>query len=161
MDNCFSYFANSHKLCYTDAYPYQGKYKVCQEAKCERKHFMYDPVMSIEHIPKKDVYALMDALDKQPVALAVQADSAMFTGYKSGVLLDTKDMKCGTKLNHAVLAVGYYYTGDILSEYNYIMVKNSWGESWGDEGYIRIGFGNLDKGGTCGFLLDASYPVTS
>ena len=71
MEGCYQYFGDSHKLCHTDAYPYKGKYQVCKESKCDRRHFMYDPVLSYETVPKKDIYALMDAIDKNPVSLAV------------------------------------------------------------------------------------------
>lgn len=49
--------------------------------------------------------------------------------------------ECGQNLDHAVSAVGYGIEGDL----EYYIVRNSWGESWGDEGYIKIaaveGFG--------------------
>jgi C1A family cysteine protease len=68
-----------------------------------------------------------------------------FQAYRSGVITTG----CGTKLDHGVLAVGY---GTLNGE-DYFLVKNSWGPSWGDQGYVRIGQNNV-----CGILLSASYP---
>jgi C1A family cysteine protease len=48
---------------------------------------------------------------------------------------------CGTKLNHAVLAVGY--------DEDSLIIKNSWGTDWGLDGFIRIKHGN-----TCGVYED-------
>ena len=74
------------------------------------------------------------------VALEVQGDFQAYTGgiYKS------EDPDCGSGLNHGVLLVG--------QKDNYYIVKNSWGESWGEDGYIRLEIG---KGsGTCGIAND-------
>ena len=60
--------------------------------------------------------------------------------YSSGVFDN-----CESYLNHGALAVGY--TAD------YWIIKNSWGVSWGENGYIK-----LKKGNTCGVLNTASYP---
>ena len=95
----------------------------------------------------------MLALMKHPVAVAIQADERAFQLYSSGVLKGS----CGTGLDHGVLAVGYGSDQDG----DYYIVKNSWGETWGENGYIRLGRGDEynDGDGQCGILLQASYPV--
>jgi len=72
--------------------------------------------------------------------------------YKSGVFTGT----CGDSLDHGVLATGYGVEG----ANEYYNVKNSWGTSWGEKGYIKLVKGtNLNKGaGQCGMLIEPSYP---
>jgi len=97
--------------------------------------------------------AMMQALSKQPVSIAIEADQREFQLYKTGVFTGT----CGTKLDHGVLVVGY----GSLDGRNYYKVKNSWSTSWGDSGYILLGRGpEYNNGdGQCGILLQGSYPV--
>jgi len=66
---------------------------------------------------------MMAAVSVQPVSVAIQANQMAFQNYKSGVL--SKDSKCGTNLDHGVLAVGY--GTDATSGLDYWKVKNSWG----------------------------------
>jgi len=61
---------------------------------------------------------------------------------------------CGTKLDHAVAAVGYGTEGGK----EYYIVRNSWSASWGDQGYIKIAA--VPGAGICGIQLDALYPET-
>lgn len=83
--------------------------------------------------------ALEKALTQGPVSVAV--DASRWSSYRGGIF-----SSCGTRLNHGVLAVGY--TAD------YWTIKNSWGTSWGEKGFMR-----LAKGNTCGILQVASYPT--
>lgn len=81
------------------------------------------------------------ALALGPVSVAVEADKGVFQNYKSGVITSAS---CGQNLDHGVLAVGY---GTSENGDAYWLVKNSWGASWGDEGYLKIGENNI-----CGIL---------
>ena len=64
------------------------------------------------------------------VAVAIEAENDFFYGYKGGIITTG----CGTKLDHAVTAVGY----GTENGQDYIIIKNSWGTSWGESGYARI-----------------------
>merc|ERR1711939_1297010 len=91
----------------------------------------------------------MSALQLAPVAVAIEADQMSFQMYQGGILTG----ECGANLDHGVLAVGY--TED------YWLVKNSWGATWGSDGYIKLARGMDDGPGQCGILEMASYPVVS
>jgi cathepsin L len=71
----------------------------------------------------------------EPISITV--DAANWSPYTGGIFNN-----CGTSLDHAVLLVGYNKEG------GYYIVKNSWGASWGEQGYIRLALGN-----TCGICM--------
>ena len=76
---------------------------------------------------------------RRPVA--VRVDASNWHLYKTGVFNN-----CDTKINHAVFMVGA--TAD------YWIIKNSWGTTWGESGYIR-----LAKGDTCAVCQGPSFPI--
>merc|ERR1711998_445390 len=80
---------------------------------------------------------------------SMQADQSAFQSYKSGVL----SSGCGTNLDHGVLAVGY----GSESGQDYWLVKNSWGPSWGMDGFIKIS----SDSNVCGVLNQPVYPQVS
>jgi len=89
----------------------------------------------------------MAAVNMGPVSIAIEADQSGFQHYKSGIFTGP----CGKSLDHGVLAVGY---GTDAGK-PYWKVKNSWGMSWGDSGYIRLARGS----DLCGLADAASFPT--
>jgi len=155
MDNAFSWIKKNGGLCSEEAYPYvSGTTKT--GGTCETTCEVIDKsdVSSWVDVPHKSDDDMMVAIAQQPVSVAIEADQQSFQLYKTGVFSGT----CGTNLDHGVLVVGY---GSDSSGNDYYRIKNSWGTTWGDDGYIYIGRGSeYNSGqGQCGVLLQASYPV--
>jgi C1A family cysteine protease len=90
------------------------------------------------------------ALAVQPVAISIDAERIM--SYHSGIF---NDPNCGSSLDHAVLAVGYGVDGS----HKFWKVKNSWGTSWGEQGYIRFERYDDQNSMVCGMLLGSSIPI--
>ncbi len=65
------------------------------------------------------------------MSIAIEADQRVFQFYKKGIL-SSKD--CGHELDHGVLLVGY----GVEHKTKYWIIKNSWGKSWGEKGYLRL-----------------------
>jgi C1A family cysteine protease len=94
----------------------------------------------------------MAAIALGPVSVAIEADTMAFQFYSGGVF---NNAKCGTNLDHGVAAVGY----GVENGTKYYIVRNSWGASWGEKGYIRIAA--VDGDGICGIQMDSAYPTTN
>ncbi|KAG6509790.1 hypothetical protein ZIOFF_027797 [Zingiber officinale] len=96
--------------------------------------------------------ALQQAVANQPVSVAIDASGLAFQLYSEGVFIGP----CGTSLNHGVAVVGYGATQDGTK---YWIVKNSWGTSWGEQGYIRMKREIPNNRGQCGIAMSPSYPI--
>jgi len=148
MDNAFEWI-HKNGIAAESAYPYTsgtGTTGTCSKAK-EAKPVV--TVSSFRDVPKQDEDALKSAVSKQPVSIAIEADKSAFQLYKGGVL---DNPACGEKLDHGVLVVGY--GTDDSSGKDYWKVKNSWGATWGEQGFIRMVRGK----NMCGVASQASYP---
>ena len=146
MDNAFAY-AIDKGMCDEKEEPYAGVKEKC--SKCTPKVFMRGCV----DVEPNNQVELLKAVAMGPVSVAIEADTRYFQFYKSGVL-DSID--CGVNLDHGVLIVGY----GVEDNKPYWLVKNSWGSTWGEDGYVKILRSNsTNDRGVCGIASHASYPL--
>ncbi len=148
MDPSFEYVIQNGGICAETEYKYKGRdSNICKN--CTKvAHFS-----NCADVMPNNQLALKEAVANGPVSVAIEADSNSFQFYSSGVLTN-KD--CGTNLDHGVLAVGYGEENGI----KYWLVKNSWSDSWGDEGYIKIARSeSTNDAGICGIAIDPSFPI--
>uniref|UniRef100_A0A3Q3VUL0 Uncharacterized protein n=1 Tax=Mola mola TaxID=94237 RepID=A0A3Q3VUL0_MOLML len=144
MANAYDYVINQG-LQSTSTYPYTS-------VPC-----YYDSRLTVAHIsdyrfiPKGDEQALADAVATiGPITVAIDANHASFLFYSSGIY---EEPSCSpNNLSHAVLLVGYGSEGG----QDYWIIKNSWGTSWGEGGYMRI---IRDGSNSCGIASYALYPI--
>jgi len=131
-----------------ESYPYIAANGTC--------HFDGDSVgatcTGFVQLRKGDEHALKDAVATEgPVAVGIHACGDGFLFYSSGIYDSMYCAYSSESLGHAVLVVGY----GTENEQDYWLVKNSWGPSWGEEGYIKM---SRNKFNQCGIATDASYP---
>ena len=141
-------YASKNKMELESDYVYHAKDEKCSyeasKGKMEADHF--------QRVPKNSPAQLKAALANGPVSVAIEADNEVFQAYDGGIL---NSKECGTNLDHGVLAVGFGH--DEATNQDYFIVKNSWGQYWGDHGFIKIAA--VDGEGICGIQMDAVYPI--
>ncbi|XP_034366556.1 cathepsin 8-like isoform X1 [Arvicanthis niloticus] len=130
-------------------YPYEGR----------EGHCRYLPERSAARITGFSIIsrteeALMHAVATiGPISVGIDAAHESFTFYRDGIYYEPK---CGSNtVNHAVLLVGYGYEGRESDGRKYWLIKNSHGEEWGMNGYMKIARGRNNH---CGIATYAVYP---
>ena len=144
MDQAFDYMKDNG-IQLESSYQYTARDGTCRAD----PSLMAFKIDSYTDVPQDDNSELIKAIYAAPVSVAIAVDF-YFQAYTGGIY---NHWSCGTGLDHGVLAVGY---GSDNGQ-DFYKVKNSWGTSWGEEGYIR--FARKDSGvGMCGITRQASYP---
>lgn len=125
-------------------YPYSARNGACHGTPTSYK------LEQCFDIPPGNELLLKDAVAHSPVVACIEADQRAFQFYRSGIL---KKNSCGTNLDHAIQVVGYGEENGV----KYWIIRNSWGKSWGDNGFVRLErTENTRNDGTCGVALAAS-----
>lgn len=147
MDDGFRYIEKNHGIDSEESYPY-----IAQDGMCHFKKSAVGATCSgFVDISAGDEDALKKAVATVgPISVAIDASVESFKEYKSGVYDETSCSS--TALDHGVLIVGY----GTENGKDYWLVKNSWGDSWGLGGYIKMA---RNKNNQCGIATMASYPL--
>ena len=148
MDQGFEY-AKDFFMMTTADYPYKAVDQNCQYNAAKATQVKTTGA-GFTDVIENNANELKVAIAAGPVAVAIEADTFVFQFYTSGIL---NSSKCGTDLDHGVTAVGY---GVDSTKGEYYIVRNSWGASWGNKGYINIAI--VDGPGICGIQMQPSYP---
>jgi len=147
MDQAFQYIKENPGIDTEKSYPYEAVDGTCRFKKAdvgaEDTGFV-----DIEEGSEDELQKAVATVG--PISVAIDASHFSFQFYHHGVY---NEKRCSsTRLDHGVLAVGY----GTYKEHDYWLVKNSWGESWGLDGYIMM---TRNKKNQCGIASKASYPL--
>lgn len=136
-------YIEQHGLEKESDYPYRAS-----DGTCKGKDTQYKLDKCFD-VSANDEKALQRAVALAPVLVVIEADQRVFQFYHSGII-DGKS--CGQNLDHAVQLVGYGQENDE----EYWLVRNSWGEGWGENGYVKLQKNSGITGGTCGIARGPS-----
>lgn len=148
MDNAFRYIKDNGGIDTEAGYPYKAEDEKCHYSP-KNKGATDKGFVDIASGSEDQLQAAIATIG--PVSIAIDASHESFQLYSEGVYYDPE---CSSEeLDHGVLAVGY---GTDENGQDYWLVKNSWGTSWGEQGYIKMA---RNKENACGVATQASYPL--
>ncbi|KAK8961803.1 hypothetical protein KSP40_PGU016560 [Platanthera guangdongensis] len=143
------FIVDNHGINSEANYPFAGEDGSCNSKKASVSAVK---ISGFEDVPENNEAALLKAVTGQPVSVAINGGDPNFQSYAGGIFTGP----CDTKLDHAVTAIGY---GTDADGTKYWLVKNSWGTSWGNNGYIKMERDISSAEGLCGLAKQPSYPT--
>lgn len=148
MDFAFKYIKENGGIDTEKSYPYEQEDATCRF----KKSNVGATDKGFVDIPQGNEEKLKAAIATQgPVSVAIDASHESFQFYSEGIY---NEPECSPEnLDHGVLAVGY---GTDENGRDFWLVKNSWGSTWGDKGYVKMARNAENQ---CGIASAASYPV--
>jgi len=147
-DRAFYYFESHYEILLQD-YAYTGQDGTC----------LYNsmPKTSVKatgyyNVTADSPSAMQAALANHVLSIAIEANQYAFQTYSGGIF---NNQNCGTNLDHATNIVGWGTQNGV----DYWIMRNSWGTTWGDQGYMYI---QIEDGhGICGCQMEPNYPTAS
>lgn len=142
-------FYESHNTILENNYPYTARTGTCQYSSKTHTSVNVSKVVA-GGVDAPDT--MRSAVAKAPNAVSIQADQPVFQSYSSGIF---NSAACGTQHDHATIVVGYGEENGT----EYWIMRNSWGASWGEGGYMRMEI--QDGKGVCGVQMSPHYAVAN
>ena len=150
----YSYILHSNKLASSSSYPLNlptrgatlTVNRGCDYRKVRASEDAIKAAYLSQYASARSEEGIVTALSRHPVTAGIHAGDSLFA-YKSGVYLDRSCPSSLDTNNHAVVLAGYTDST--------FLVKNSWGESWGEGGYFRLN----REGPNCGITTDVVWPT--
>ncbi|CAD8204614.1 unnamed protein product [Paramecium pentaurelia] len=138
-------YASKYGIAIKSEYTYVAVAQECQSKKTKTR-YQFNGFVEVESLNSQ---AYLEAASQHALSVGVNARGINFQLYRKGIFSSVCDGKVES-LNHAIVNVGYAS--------DYYLLKNSWGLSWGEAGFIR--FARIaDKVGQCGVHQDVTYPI--
>jgi len=137
-------FAKNVGVFTNDDYPYKE-----EKENCDSNAKPFTQIKDFNSITSEKMADLLAEVMQGPIALSIEV-TPVYQFYQFGVM--NVKAPCGFFINHGVTVVGYNLNADIP----YLLIRNSYSESWGEKGYFRHSIGDLKTSGTCGFANSLS-----
>lgn len=150
MSNSYEWIKSNGGIMKAADYPYVEYYDDCYQDKQK----LYLKVQKYHKLSVQNETRLSTHIyENGPIAVSFNGATLQF--YTGGVI-DADEATCDPDdINHSAVIVGFAYDDYVTEVENYWIVKNSFGEDWGENGYARIARGK----GTCGinkYLVDVT-----
>ena len=146
QSRAFNYY-KSHYAVLESNYTYTARNGTCKYSNMSKTSVK---TTGYANVTAKSVSQMKSALSSRPLSVSIEADTSAFGRYSSGIF---NNSNCGTRLDHATNVVGWGTSGST----DYWIMRNSWGKSWGESGYMRIAI--VDGVGICGIQKEPLYPL--
>ncbi|XP_020109626.1 fruit bromelain-like [Ananas comosus] len=148
VNKAYDFIISNNGVTSTVFYPYKGNQGTCAANRVPNSAY----ITGYSYVPRNDERSMMYAASNQPIAALIDASGNNFRSYQGGVFSGP----CGTSLDHVITIIGY---GQDISGTKYWIVKNSWGMSWGEGGYIRMARDVSSSAGLCGIAMAPLFPT--